>query len=316
MGVSLVLGFAVPACAEWVWTPQIKRFVNLKRLPKETPELQVEYARSLMVAEKYKDAFRETKKFDDFYADTEYADDNQFVRGEIRMAQGNPLAAAKEFQKVVANYPGSNLFDQVIAKQYEIGDRLYAKGQANLEKRWKRWHFLKKKPLKQAIDVYSMVIENQPFTDAAAAAQYKIGLCHQTRKEYRSAEEEYKRVIEDYMSSDWVDEASYSLAICYCDESLTPQYDQSISELAVRAIDNFKTRYASDARTAELETKRAEMRERIAAQRLMTAQFYEKRRDFKPARIYYEVVVEQFPDTSAAEQAKAWLAANPAPAKP
>jgi len=45
----------------------------------------------------------------------------------------------------------------------------------------------------------------------------------------------------------------------------------------------------------------------IARQRLDTARFYEKRRRFTAARMYYEVVVEQFPDTAAATDAKLWL---------
>jgi outer membrane protein assembly factor BamD (BamD/ComL family) len=53
------------------------------------------------------------------------------------------------------------------------------------------------------------------------------------------------------------------------------------------------------------------MLERVAQQRLQTAQFYEKRRRFKSARIYYNVVVDQFPGTSAATEAAGWLAANP-----
>lgn len=294
--------------AQWTWSPQTGRFINVKRLPKETPELQVEFARSLMMQGDYKRALRETEKFDNYYGDTDFADDNQFLRGEIKMAQGDHLAAAREFQQVVTTYPESELFDDVIAKQYEIGDLFYDKGQANLTKRF--WRPFKKRPLRRAIDVYAMVIDNQPFTASAAEAQYKVGLCHFTLEEYTEAAYEYRRVIEDYAGSDWVDEASYSLAITYYKASLPPAYDQSPSLLAVTAIDDFKARFPEDSRVAELEGIRGEMLNKVAEQRLMTAKFYEKRRKFDSAAIYYEVVVEQFPNTPAATEAAAWLAEN------
>lgn len=301
--VALLLGVSLAAHA-WTWNPATGRWINEKRLPRETPQLQVEYARSLMLQGDLGKALRETSKFSDFYADTEWADENQFLRGEIRLAQGKYMDAANEFQQVVTAYPGSSLFEDVLAKQYEIGDRLFDQGQARLEKRWR---LFRKRPFERAAKVYAMVVDNQPFTDAAAEAQYKIGLCHFTRKEYVEAAYEYQRVIEDYATSDWVDDASYGLAACYYRASLPPDYDQSPSQLAIDAIDEFGARYPQDARVSELEPKRVEMRERIAAQRLQTARFYEKRRKFMSAQLYYQVIVEQYPETLAAAEAKDWL---------
>jgi outer membrane protein assembly factor BamD len=317
--IRLLMGCAVAsaviasnAYAQWTWTPQTGRFVNVKRLPKETPELQVEFARGLMVDGKYKDALRETGKFINFYNETDWADDNQYLRGEIKLAQADYADAAKEFQQVVAVYPDSPLFDDVIAMQYEIGGLFFEKGKANLEKKsYFAWRPFRKRPFRRAVDVYNMVIDNQPFTNEAAEAQYKIGLCHFTLEEYVEASYEYQRVVEDYAQSEWADDASYGLAMCYYNASMPPTYDQAPSMLAIEAIDTFGVRYPADARGAELATMREEMIEKIANQRLQTAQFYEKRRRFKSARIYYNVVIDQFPGTSAASEAQTWLTSNP-----
>jgi len=306
--MAMVFGIQWAASAQWTWTPQTGRWVNIKRMPKETPELQIEYTRSLMLEGDYKKALRETDKFSNFYPDSDLADQNQFLVAEIREAQGKWMAAAQAYQAVVATYPGSELYDDVIAKQYEIGDRLYDQGQARVNKRWRLG---RKSPYKRAIEVYSMVIDNQPFTDAAAEAQYKVGLCHHTRKEWVETAFEYRRVVEDYSTSDWVDDAMYGLANCYYDSSHPADYDQAPSRLAIDAIDNFKERFPSDERGGALDDQRAEMRERIASQRLKTAQFYNKRRNFVAARIYYEIVDQEFGDTSAAEKARQWLEDNP-----
>ena len=297
----------LPAYAEWTWTPQTGRWINVKRLPKETAELQVEYARSLMLEGEFKKAIQETEKFTDYYSDTEYADKNQFLRGEIRMAQGKPIEAAREFQQVVAKYPNSALYDDVIKMQYQIGDQLYADGQKQVKK---FWTLAPKRPYKRASEVYSMVIANQPFTDAAAEAQYKVGLCRHTRKQYIEASFEYKRVIEDYSTSPWVDDAAAGLANCYYDSALPSDYDQQPSQLAVTAIDEFKERFPDDARNSDLAEKKSEMQESIAEQRLKTAQFYEKRRNYDSARIYYQIAAKGFAGTAAAEKANEWLEQN------
>ena len=302
--IAVVFVVVCTTAHAWVWNPATGRWINEKNLPQPTAELQVEAARSLMEQGEYKRALRETNKFDKYYLDSEWADDNQFLRGEINLRQGDFMDAAKEFQQVITNYPDTDLYDAVIEKQYEIGDRFYERGQKRLEK---RWTLFRKRPFKKAVEVYSMVIDNQPFQDTAAEAQYKIGLCHFTREEYVEAAYEYQRVLEDYAGSDWVDDASYGLAMCYYEASLPPDYDQTRSKLAIEAIDEFKARFPEDERVEGLAEKREEMREKIAQQRLDTARFYEKRRRFTAARMHYEVVVEQFPDTSAATTAKLWL---------
>ncbi|MFO7973175.1 MAG: outer membrane protein assembly factor BamD [Candidatus Hydrogenedentota bacterium] len=305
-GVLVVAGLLLVAASAdaWIWNPATGRWINEKNLPQPTAELQVEAARSLMEQGEYKKALRETNKFDKYYLDSEWADENQFLRGEIRFRQGRYLNAANEFQQVITNYPDTDLYDAVIEKQYEIGDRFYELGEKRMEK---KWALFRERPFKKAIEVYSMVIDNQPFQEAAAEAQYKVGLCHFTREEYVEAAYEYQRVIEDYAGSDWVDDASYGLALCYYEASLPPNYDQTRSRLAIEAIDEFKARFPEDERVEGLEEKRREMRDKIAWQRLQTARFYEKRRRFDAARIYYEAIVEQFPDTVAASDAKLWL---------
>ena len=145
--VLTVLIFALSAsglaAAQWTWTPETGRFVNLKSMPKETPELQVEFARSLMLRGDYSDAWSETEKFSKFYQDGDYADENQYLRGEIRFGQKDFVDAAEEFQLVVTGYPDSRLYDTVIEKQYEIGDTLFEVGQTKVAKKEKQsfWKF-------------------------------------------------------------------------------------------------------------------------------------------------------------------------------
>jgi outer membrane assembly lipoprotein YfiO len=304
----MVAGLAAEeAAAQWTWTPQTGRWINMKRMPKETPELQVEYVRTLMSEGNHRKALRETDKFEKFYGDSPFADENQYLRGEIKLAQGNRMAAAKEFQTLLTAYPDTQRYADAIQKQYQIADEYYEIGIKRLDQKWRP---LRKRPLNRAIEVYAMVIDNQPFTAQAAEAQYKLGLCHYARKEYLESAFEYRRVIEDYSDSEWVDEACYGLAETYYEMAFPPDYDQMPSRLAIEAIDSFKERYPSDPRNSDLAGNRAEMRERIAQQRLLNARFYERRKKAEAARIYYEIIANDFSETASAEEARAWLAAH------
>lgn len=303
----LLLVTTQAAFAQWSWTPQTGRFINLKRMPRETAELQIEYARSLMVSGNYRKALRECDKFVEYYGNDPLAADNLFLRGEILMAQRQWWNAAKSFQQLLANYPGSDKYDEAIKKQYELGDHFYARGERLAGKKFR---LFKKKPYKRAADIYAMVVENQPFAAEAAEAQYKIGLCHFARKQYLDAAFEYKRVVEDYPTTEWVNDASYGLAMCYYKNSYSPLYDQTPSELTVDAIDDFKANFPSDAKNEELDGMRVEMRDSIAQQYLNNARFYERRREFPAAKLYYEKIQTDFADTKAIDPANEWLEKN------
>jgi len=307
IGGILAVLLALPAVAQWTWTPQTGRWVNLKRMPKESAELQLEYARSLKISGDYRRALKETDKFRQFYANDPLADENEFLRGEILLAMGKRMDAAKSFKNLLNAHPDTKRFNEAIKYLYQIGDEYYESGMKRMEK---RFALFKKRPLKRAAEVYGMVVENQPFTAAAAEAQYKIGLSHQARKEYIEAAYEYRRVIEEYGGSDWVDDASYSLADCYVKGALKPEYDQSPSELAVEAIDDFVSRYPDDSRNEDLKAKRAAMRESIARQKLNVARYHERRREFGAAKLYYQLIADSFADTPQAEIARTWLEKN------
>jgi outer membrane protein assembly factor BamD (BamD/ComL family) len=318
LGVGLVL-ISGSAIAEWTWTPETGRLVNLDRMPKETPELQVEFARGLLVGKKYEKAFNETDKFIKFYPDTDWSDDNQKLRGDIRLADGEYTKAADEYQLVITGYPDSPLYNSVIQQQYVVGNTLYSEGQKRVEKvdnasSWniyRKLRFNKYRPLKKAIEVYTMVIDNQPFTDTASEAQYKVGLCHFTRGEYLESAFEYRRVLEDYGQSEWVQEALFSLIQAYDHASRPAEYDQAPSQLTIDTINQYKRQYPSDTRIAEMDEVVDKLNSRIAEQHLFTAKHYEKRGHKLAARMSYERVVEEYANTLAAEDAQKWLAKNP-----
>lgn len=320
-GVALLAAMlvSVPALAQWTWTPETGRFVNLDRMPKETPELQVEHARSLLIEGRYSQAMDETDKFRKFYGESDWADRNQKLRGDIELADGDLVDAAEEYQLVITGYPSSPLYDDVIRQQYVVGDTLYERGQEKARKVaeapvWRVDRTLnpfKYRPLKKAIDVYNMVIDNQPFTVTAAEAQYKVGLCYFTRESYEEAAFEYRRVLEDYSTSVWVKDALYGLVMAYEGASQPAEYDQAPSQLTLDTIARFRRQFPDDERAAGLDEIEVDMRERIAEQHLETGRHYARRDNFIGARFSFEKVVNEYPDTTSAASALKWLEENP-----
>ena len=68
---ALILGLAYStAYAQWTWTPEIGRWINPERQPKETPALQFQYAEGLLAEGEAEKAQREFEKLLRYYPDS------------------------------------------------------------------------------------------------------------------------------------------------------------------------------------------------------------------------------------------------------
>ena len=301
----LIFGtYAGVAHAVWVWSPETGRWINPKDQPRETPEAQLEYASQLRLAGDYEEARTEYEKLFRFYPDSDLCPEAQFQVGQLYEAMGDYERASKEYQKVIANWRASNLFDKVIAKQYEIADRFYQQELARLG----RFRLLRGRYLRKAIHIYEQVIEDAPFGPAAAQAQYRIAECYFALGQYLEATYEYQKVLDEYPSSEWAGQAMYGLGMCYCKQALPAEYDQTLAHKAIEQFELFGEMYPDDPKTDEAGARIAELREEIARQQLVIARFYEKVEKPDSAQIYYRIVVAKYPNTDAAAEARAKLA--------
>jgi outer membrane assembly lipoprotein YfiO len=303
-----VLVLALVSCAGvahavWVWTPETGRWINPRNQPRETPEAQLEYASQLRLAGEYEEALTEYEKLFRFYPDSDVCPEAQFQIGQLYEAMGEYERASQEYQKVISNWRSSELFDEVIAKQYEIADWFY---QQELARR-RGFRLFRGRYLRKGIQIYEQVIEDAPFGPAAAQAQYRIAECYFALGQYLEATYEYQKVLDEYPSSEWAGQAMYGLAMCYYKQALPAEYDQTIARKAIEQFETFTGMYPDDPKTDEAAARIAELRERIARQQLLIAQFYERTEKADSARVYYRIVVAKYPNTDAAAEARAKL---------
>jgi len=150
-------------------TPKTKKWVNPKSLPKPTPKEQFEFAKSFYSIKKYDDAEREFKKLIKAYPKSAEAAESQYYLGVIEEDKGNLYEAYLAYQRVIDKYPFSERIQEIIEKEFKIGDKFMA-GE-------KRKALGVELPVENpAIEIFSKVVENSTYGPLAPAAQYKLGL--------------------------------------------------------------------------------------------------------------------------------------------
>ncbi|MBN1526194.1 MAG: tetratricopeptide repeat protein [Candidatus Omnitrophica bacterium] len=293
------LVFSAAASAYWVWTPETKKFINPKYAVKDTPKEQFDWAMSLYEAKDYKRAAVEFEKLVKHYEYSEYASKAQYYAGLSYESMGKYYAAFQNYQKTVENFPHVENIDEIIEREYHIANRYMAKSSPKLL----GTDILTSAD--RAVEVYKKVVENAPFGKYADLAQYNMGMALKREERYDEAIDAFQKVSEDFPASRLAEKARYEAAQCAFKASLKPAYDAAPTAKAIRTFEEFASANRDSELSKEAEKTVHRLKDRGAEKSFMTAQFYEKLKKYKGAMIYYQDIVDRFPDSSFAMTAQA-----------
>lgn len=296
LSIIFILFITNHAFAFWIWTPKTGKWVNPKYAVKPTPAEQLKSAVELYEEDKLKEARREFKKLLDSYSKSSQAAEAQYYLGMIEEEKGRLYQAYLAYQKVIDKYPFSSRIDEIIEKEFRIAVSFLEGG--------KRKTMGLNLPLENpAIEILSKVIDNSTYGPWAAEAQYKLGLILKNEGRFPQAQEEFNKLIKNYPQSEWVTASKFQIASCRASISAGPQYDQEATHEAKKQFEEFIYAYPEAALSRQAEKNIRELREREAQGYYDSAVFYEKQKAYNAARIYYNMVIKDYPQSSCAAEA-------------
>lgn len=286
------------ASAYWVWTPESKKFVNPKYAVKDSPKEQFEWALSFYDAKDYQRAIAEFEKLAKHYEYSEYASKAQYHVGLSYENMEKFYLAFQSYQKAIDNYPHIENIDEIIARQFNIG-RIYAS---------------KDNPkvlgtdimtsLDRAAEIYKKVVDNAPYGRLADEAQFELGLVLKRSGLYDEAIQSFQKLTDDYPASRFIDKAQYELADSAYLASLKPAYDVGPTDSAIKAFEEFAQTNRDGELSLDMDKTIGRLKDKAAEKSLMTAQFYESQSHYESAIIYYQDILDRFPECSFARLAR------------
>ncbi|MGD0336907.1 MAG: outer membrane protein assembly factor BamD [Candidatus Omnitrophota bacterium] len=300
--IAFLLVLQSPAYPYWIWTPKTGKWVNPKTVAKDTPKEQFAYAKSFYDAKKYNDAVREFMKLLKAYPKVFEAAESQYYLGRIEEERGRLYEAYLAYQKVIDKYPFSERIQEIIEKEYKIGEAFMAG-----EKRKALGVTL---PVENpSIEIFTKVVENSTYGPLAPKAQYKLGLVLRGLMRYYEAEDAFNKIISNYPESEWVEPAKFQIASCRAAVSRGSDYDQGATQEAKEKFEEFVKEHPEAVLSQEAEKNIRGLREKEAQSDYDIAGFYEKQKQFESAKIYYSDIVANYADTKLAAKASERLRA-------
>ncbi len=286
----------------WIWSPKTKKLKNPKYSPLVTPFLQFKEAEKTFEKKDYSRAYKEFKKLLVHYPDSKEAAEAQYYFGRCLEELNKPYQAFQEYSKVIEIYPNSKRINEVVERQYQIGDYF-------LNREHRKWMGVSVYDFVEhpSIEIFKKIVEKTPYSEYAAKAQYKLGVLLIRLKRYDEGRAAFQKVIENYPASEWAPAAKYQLAIATAKASSGEDYDTTAVKEAATRLDEFIREHPDADVVASAVDKLEELRNMEAKKNFDIAQFYEKQKKYKAASTYYKLVISEYPGTHYATASKTKL---------
>jgi outer membrane protein assembly factor BamD len=241
------------------------------------------------------------------WPESDYAPQAQYLVARSYEAKGDAEKAFKEYQKLLEKQPKTASFDEIRRRQYEIAN-LFLAG-----KRFKLWGAI---PLYRSMDrtakMYKDIVTTGPYSDVAPQAQLNIGTAREKQSslgfktpDYTAAIQAYDLAADRYHDQPKVaSEAIYRAGLAYQKQAQSPDRDQGAAGQAIAKFTDFLALYPDDPRVPPAQQMIASLKGKQAQGNFAVAQFYEKRKRWEGARIYYNEVLLQDPNSPYAPEAR------------
>jgi len=128
-------------------------------------------------------------------------------------------------------------------------------------------------------------------------AIYELGRCELEIKEWASAALDFERLLRDYPESDSAASASFRLGEAYFGQARPVDFDQEEARRALAQWERYRSTYPGHWLNAEADRRISMARARLARKLADTGKLYLQLGLAEPARVYYERVVNEYPDT-------------------
>jgi outer membrane protein assembly factor BamD len=149
----------------------------------------------------------------------------------------------------------------------------------------------------EAITLLNGYIQYRPDAADLDEAHFLLGMAHVQRKEWPLAAGEFVVVTSDFPDSPRLPDAHYWLGLSYWRQSRAAPYDQDPTRRALSQWQRFLALYPDHPRAAEARGYQLEGRSRLAEKALRNGRLYLTLKQYGPAIIYFDEVIEEFPDT-------------------
>jgi outer membrane protein assembly factor BamD len=155
----------------------------------------------------------------------------------------------------------------------------------------------------RASQLYEVFVQMHHGDPRAPEARLNLGTSHRERRDYLTAATHFQRLLNDFPQSPLGLAARMGICESYYNLSPRPALDQEYTYSAILYCESVASYYPGTDPASRATAYVAEMRLKLARKAYDTGMFYVRRRAYDSAIVYFQQVVDEFPQTQLAPAA-------------
>jgi outer membrane protein assembly factor BamD len=267
---------------------------------------QLEVAQAAFDKKAYSLALKAARRVVQVWPLSDYAPRAQYLVARCYEATGRQEKAFKTYQALLEKQPKIADFEEILQRQFTIANQF-------LGGKWfKLWGYIPLYPsMARTARMYGDIVKTGPYSAVAPQSQLNIGAAWEKQKvlgfkapDYPAAIAAYDKAADRYNDQPKVAaEAIFRAAQAYQKAADTPDRDQSNATHAIARFTDFIALFPDDPRAPQAQKNIAALKDEQAQGNFDIARFYEKRKKWEGARIYYNQVQSLDPTSPLAPEA-------------
>jgi len=283
------------------------KWVAAPKPAKGTAEGELALIRQQIEEKNFKTARASADAFLKDHPDSPSCEEAMLLGAQAELDNGMYYQAFERLEALLAKYPNGLFLERALTREMEVANAFLA-GKKRIVGR-----VLRLPAADEGLTILRKISEHAPGTDIAERALLRIGEYHFEQKEYRDSADAYDEFLTLNPKSARVPHTMALAAQSMHESFKGVPYDETPLVEAEARFKALIAQYPDEARKARA----ADMVREIVAIRgersYETAKFYERTGKPQSAIFYYRQVVEEFPSTVWASEARAKVGVAPRP---
>jgi outer membrane protein assembly factor BamD len=159
-------------------------------------------------------------------------------------------------------------------------------------------HLLESGRYYDAITELQGFISDNPGSGLLDTAIFYLGDAYLGKHDYPMAAAQFERLLREYPGSGNAPAARYKLGVAYFEQSPAAELDPTMTERALSQLQLFLKLHPDDVNVDDAKAKIDILREKLAKKQYLNGWLYTKLKDPSAARFYFDIVLQEYPDTA------------------
>ena len=274
---------------------------NLKALPDDEQGsmiIAISQLKQLAAEGKTKKLLAEIPSVESKFPASQQKEVHAFLMAEVEYSRSKFAKAMRKYDAFLREYPQSPLYDAAIDREVEIGTAFLSGMKKPVLKVFKIKGYAEGEKILDKVSDYAGI------SPVGLDSQLTIARKLEQRGKFEDAYQRWSQISLSWPTGEIGKESLFAMGRCKHASYRGPKYD-GLSLVSGRTYyENFLQRYPQEAGEYQISRRLEQIEQQLAYKNLVTARYYKSSGQKQAANFYYQMVIEKWPQSVAAQMAE------------